>query len=54
MPAAVIFIIQYSRHSGVLQHATLLLERSKVARTPAEQEVLEEFGATTLVVHLHG
>jgi len=51
---AVIFIIQYSRHSGVLQHATLLLERSKVARTPAEQEVLEEFGATTLVVHLHG
>jgi len=51
---AVIFIIQYSRHSGVLQHATLLLERSKVARTVAEQQVLEEFGATTLIVHLHG
>jgi len=51
---AVIFIIQYAQHSGVLQHATLLLERSKVARTAVEQDVLEEFGATCLIVHLHG
>ena len=31
---AVIFIVQYSSHSGVLQSATILLERSKV-RVPA-------------------
>ena len=51
---ATIFIVQYSSHSGVLQSATSLLERSKVARTVAEQEVLEQYGATVLIIHLHG
>ena len=49
-----IFVVQYSSHSGVLQSATSLLERSKVARTIAEQDILEQYGATVLVIHLHG
>ena len=44
--AAAIFIVQYAAHSGVLQSATLLLERSKVARTEAEQIILEQVQAT--------
>ena len=51
---ATIFIVQYASHSGVLQSATSLLERSKVTRTVAEQVVLERYGATVLIVHLHG
>ena len=51
---AVIFIVQYASHSGVLQSATSLLERSKVARSVAENEVIEQYGATVLIVHLHG
>ena len=51
---ATIFIVQYSSHSGVLQSATSLLERSKVARTQSEQEILEQYGATVLIIHLHG
>ena len=30
------FIVEYSRHSGVLQRATLQLERSKVLRAAAD------------------
>ena len=44
---ATIFIVEYSSHSGVLQSATLLLERSKVQRTSAEQEILEQCAATS-------
>ena len=51
---ATIFIVQYASHSGVLQSATSLLERSKVARSTAEQDVIEQFGAEVLIVHLHG
>ena len=51
---ATIFVVQYSSHSGVLQSATALLERSKVSRTMSEMEVLEQYGATVFVVHLHG
>ena len=48
------FIMQYSSHSGVLQSATTLLERSKVARTIPEQDILEQYGACVLIIHLHG
>jgi MFS superfamily sulfate permease-like transporter len=41
---ATIFIIQYSSHSGVLQSATSLLERSKVARAAPEQDIIEQYG----------
>ena len=51
---ATIFIVQYSSVSGVLQSATSLLERSKVTRTIAEQDILEQYGATVLIIHLHG
>jgi sulfate permease, SulP family len=51
---ATIFIVEYSAHSGVLLSATLLLERSKVQRSSFETEILEQYGATVLIVHLHG
>ena len=51
---ALIFIVQYASHSGVLQCATSLLERSKVGRTVAEQDILEQYGASVLIIHLHG
>jgi SulP family sulfate permease len=51
---ATIFIVEYSAHSGVLLSATLLLERSKVQRSSSETEILEQYGATVLIVHLHG
>ena len=51
---ATIFIVQYSSHSGVLQSATSLLERSKVARDMPEQEIIEQHGASVLIIHLHG
>ena len=31
-----------------------MLERSKVARTVPEQDILEQFGASVLIIHLHG
>jgi hypothetical protein len=51
---ATIFIVEYSAHSGVLLCTTLLLERSKVQRSSSETEILEQYGATVLIVHLHG
>ena len=45
---------QYSWHSGVLHTTTCQLERSKVARVEPEQQLLEQVGASVLIVHLHG
>ena len=46
---ASIFVVQYSWHSGVLHATTCQLERSKVARLEAEQNVLEQVGALVLI-----
>eukprot|EP00966_Prymnesium_polylepis_P279006 6445646-Prymnesium_polylepis.1 len=51
---SLIFIFEYSQHSGVLQSATAELEHSKVHRSAAAQRVLEARGASVLVIHLHG
>ena len=38
----------------MLQRSTLELEQSRVFRSRDEQEVLDKFGASVLIVHLHG
>ena len=48
------FIVEYSRHSGVLQRATLQLERSKVLRPAADHAAIDAHGAAVFIVHLHG
>ena len=48
------FIVEYSRHSGVLQRATLQLERSKVLRAAADHAAIDAQGAAVFIVHLHG
>jgi len=48
------FIVEYSRHSGVLQRATLQLERSKVLRAAADHAAIDAHGAAVFIVHLHG
>ena len=48
------FIVEYSRHSGVLQRASLQLERSKVLRAAADHAAIDAHGAAVFIVHLHG
>ena len=38
----------------MLHTTTCQLERSKVARVEPEQQLLEQVGASVLIVHLHG
>lgn len=54
LATAVLFIIEYSAHSGVSQTATVELERSDVMRSPAETAILSTRGASVFIVHLHG
>ena len=49
-----IFVYESSRLSGVLQAASSDLERSRVARGEGERRLLDEHGASTLILHLYG
>ena len=46
--------IDYGQHSGVLQEASLELERSSVARTLSESAILDKHGICALCIHLRG
>ena len=49
---ALTFVFEYTRHSGVLQSATLESEQSRVRRPPAERRMLDESGASCLILHM--
>ena len=54
LASVLIFVIDYGQHSGVLQTASVELERSRVTRTLHEQHQLDASGAAVLIIHLRG